>query len=199
MELITVAVGESKKEFPVYKSIICAKAPFFKAACKKEWSKKETRVVELPGVYESIFTQFLHWLYSGTVNLDVIDGFQEETNISYLGGLWALGDFLGMPDFGNQLLDCAIEEIRERPHLMPPNATVKEAPSGSTIRRLLVDHVASHADGEYILKDDHDWSREFIAKVLAAKYNDDDRASLDPLQQEKCYYPDHPEGSPKCA
>lgn len=183
----------------VHKDIVCARSPLFEAACKKGWSEGQEGIVRLPEHTLNSFKLFAHWIYSDKIKLDLIPDPNENAEVAYFMDAWNLGDFLGATEFQNQVADSAIKIVRARPHIQPHPETMQKAPSGSPMFRLMVDQVAHFANGAYVEEFGSTWPIEFLLAVTKVLYNRNDRPNFNPLQQSKCYYHLHPEGTTKCA
>jgi hypothetical protein len=64
-------VGVDERQYTVHKDIICNKSPFFDAACKQEWQEGQG-IVPLQSIDEDIFRLYIHWVYSGTVDVEAV-------------------------------------------------------------------------------------------------------------------------------
>jgi hypothetical protein len=63
--IIFVLVGPEEKHFSLYKSKLCSKSKFFKAACSESWIKNKT--VRQPHVTVELFRHYCEWIYSETI------------------------------------------------------------------------------------------------------------------------------------
>jgi len=62
---ITVRVGPAGQivDFMVYKSVLCRKSAFFKAALESDFKEHETSIIELPEDKPETFDDYFAWLY----------------------------------------------------------------------------------------------------------------------------------------
>ena len=199
IETIKFLVGADEHAFLLHRDIVCAKSPFLEAACKKGWSEGSEGVVRLPKQRESAFKIFAHWIYSNTVDLEVIPERTSNSHVIHLVEAWILGDFLGCIGFCNDTMDSTIQEIRALPQVLLHHANMKDIPLNSNIGRLMVDHVAWCGTANYLQKYGSLWPKDFLLAVTKVFYNQSDRPNFEPTQQSKCYYHQHPEGTTKCA
>lgn len=63
-------VGENEVAFTVHKSTICAKSPFFKAACAKNEGEDNGNTVHLKEVSPYSFAIYAHWIYTNEIEDD---------------------------------------------------------------------------------------------------------------------------------
>lgn len=196
IDTIKVLVGPYEEAFSVHKDIVCAKSPFFETACKKEWSEGKEGIVRLEQHRPDAFKLFVHWIYSSTIDLEIIPE-RIAAEVAYLVEAWALSDFLGCPDFCNRLVDFLLGSALSRSSMPHPN-TVNKTPSGSIIRRLMVDLVAHRVSPGNFERAVPAWSQEVLVEVTKVFAHRFLRPNFDPRQQNKCYYHQHPEGTPKC-
>jgi BTB/POZ domain len=68
-EIITLKVGKGGQqiEFTVHKDVICEASPFFKAACKPENMKPDSRVIELPEDEPEVIQIMVYWIYHNEI------------------------------------------------------------------------------------------------------------------------------------
>lgn len=155
-------------------------------------------VVRLPEQTSDSFKLFAHWIYSNKIELDIIPDLAENADTAYLMDAWRLGDFIGATEFKNQVVDSAIRRIRARPHLQPHHDTMQKAPPGSPMFRLMADQLAFFASAAYLEKTGALWPKNFLLAVTRVLYDRNVRPYFNPLQQSKCYYHEHPKGTPTC-
>ncbi|KAF2151888.1 hypothetical protein K461DRAFT_294761 [Myriangium duriaei CBS 260.36] len=101
----TVLVGKHKTAFSVHTAIICRQSPFFKAALEGNWIESEQQTVKLPEDDPDTFSDFLKWLYSGTVDPPVAATSNEtRLDISPHINLYVLAEKLQTPDCKQKVL-----------------------------------------------------------------------------------------------
>lgn len=136
-------------EFVVHEDIVRIKSPFFEAACKKYWPEGKEGVVKLPEHPTHVFKLFAHWMYSNTIDIDIIDARAVGGRMACLADAWILGDFLGCFEFCNTVADSAIQGMGRHRCAMPHWESVKKVALDSPYGRLLVDHMAFHGSASY--------------------------------------------------
>lgn len=74
-DTIGVLAGEEEESLVVHKNMICAKSPYFEAACKESWRGADDAdgAIRLRYIELIIFKIYVHWVYSSRVDLAVID------------------------------------------------------------------------------------------------------------------------------
>lgn len=126
-EMITLVVGEGKKETPftIHKDILCKASPFFKAACKPEWMRAEDKVIKLPVDDPKVIQMMIYWIYHNEIcvvegDLDW-DDYSCEAALESAWGLFAklyvLGKKYQMPRLQVDAVDAilALHRIRSFP------------------------------------------------------------------------------------
>ncbi|KAK1049605.1 hypothetical protein LTR74_017250 [Friedmanniomyces endolithicus] len=71
---ITILAGIRETLFEVHKDIICRHSDFFVASCSEAWAEGKEGTVKLPTVESATVKLYIHWAYTGNINLDVLDG-----------------------------------------------------------------------------------------------------------------------------
>jgi hypothetical protein len=105
--------------FTVHESVICAIAPFFKAALRREWEEGKERMIKFPDTDAEVFETYVHWTYSGTVDAAAIsppsEAVVEPRLPSYLamGKLWIFADKVLDFELCNRLSDLILDKARE--------------------------------------------------------------------------------------
>lgn len=163
-EVFTVLVGKEETSFTLHKTAYCQSSSYFKGALSKGWKENEDGVVRLAHADSRDFRIYVDYVYGRGLNDEDIDtqffaaiDTQIAENdlilrykINRLCRLWVLGDYLGDPDFQNEVIDQLIDHTFEDPRDdelfdMCPK-TLKfvwdSTPSGSVLRQWAVDAVA---------------------------------------------------------
>jgi hypothetical protein len=106
--------------FSVHESVICAKAPFFKAALQHEWAEGQERKVTLTETEADVFEAYAHWAYSGIVDATAISKSTPSSDAKLklptylaLGKLWIFADKVLDFELCNRLSDSTLEKAQE--------------------------------------------------------------------------------------
>lgn len=191
-------VGEDEDRCIIHKSTACEKSPFFAAACSSRWIEGQEGIVRLPDHGPLSFDVFVHWMYSG--ELDIMKSRPDNTPpyIYYsFVRVWELANYLGCPSLCNLAASSLIQRISEHPRRYPVKNCFDAAPPGSKIRALLVDHVIWRPSVPYFDKSSGSWPPEVIHKLARITVAKEDRESYSPLGRDRCFYHVHKEGE-KC-
>lgn len=207
-EHFRVLVGPEKKAFMVHKDVIMQRLPFFKAAVAKRWSgSDEEKVIELPEDDAEIFGEYLHCVYQDTVTTKISEAGLPPSLVY----LYCLVDKLGDLKACNTVLDFLITASGDKealPSLTFVTLAFEHTPSGSQLRRLLVDfwlHETPRAtlDAEALESAPPAFLCQFMREYRKVKEEDqevDVRGTFShaPGQRGRCYYHVHDEGCPGC-
>ncbi|TKA62793.1 hypothetical protein B0A55_09411 [Friedmanniomyces simplex] len=69
---VTILAGAGETAFEVHKDIICQRSDFFVAACSKTWAEGTEGAIRLPTVEPDTVKLYIHWIYTGTMDLDIL-------------------------------------------------------------------------------------------------------------------------------
>lgn len=104
-DVVKVVVGSDKESesFAVHEDLLTRYSGFFKAACKKEWTKGQEKSVSLPAHDPQIFRKYLDLLYNPVASACEITTLVDNPILSdgkaliidTLCKLWVTADFLG--------------------------------------------------------------------------------------------------------
>ncbi|KAI1461524.1 putative Bromodomain testis-specific protein [Annulohypoxylon moriforme] len=146
---VVILVGNDEIPFGIQKDFLCAKSTFYRAhfAGKKDGEETENEkiehVVKLPQATPEVFGFVQNFLYTGRLFTDV------ETLPGYdvLISTWKLGHELGIDGLCDEALE-AMTECRRVTHHIPATPLLvqawKDAPEGSSIRKLLLNWAAEY-------------------------------------------------------
>lgn len=142
----------------VQKNVLCKNSAFFKAACSGSWQEAKDGVIKLQDYCETEFLTYLHWLYTGTVNVE--DDLESLTTVArtleeneevwrarlYLcSRCYVLGNFTRDTRFCNAVIDKLLELFKEYKAVPGPTYTKQSwsaIPANSGLARLLIDFAA---------------------------------------------------------
>ncbi|OTA69530.1 putative Bromodomain testis-specific protein [Hypoxylon sp. EC38] len=145
---VVILVGEEEVPFGIQKDFLCAKSSFY----RKHFSDKQEEevgqdklehVVKLPQASPEVFGLVQNFLYTGRLFADV------ETLPGYevLIATWKLGNELGIDGLCDEALEAMAECRRVTQHIPATPLLVqawKDAPEGSSIRKLLLNWAAEY-------------------------------------------------------
>ncbi|KAK6428990.1 hypothetical protein LTR95_014864 [Oleoguttula sp. CCFEE 5521] len=167
-DTVTVLVGAQQKPILVHEDRICKTSKVLKAACSKEWTTGEARVVRLPDEEPIIFSAYAHWTYTGTLLATSNDLKGPRSNEIVAGYL--LGDRLEDVQYRNYTTDRLITRSKEAEVYLKASAIVlvyNSTPQNSLLRRLLVDqYVACRAPN--LRYQAHGFPHDFVRDVAVA-------------------------------
>ncbi|KAK4609409.1 hypothetical protein CLAFUW4_14611 [Fulvia fulva] len=112
--IISVLVGEDEEEFKVHKTTHCDRSPYFKAACSTRWQEGREGVVRLPDHKLSTFAIYIHWSYTGELDVKLVGKGESGSPDSHeeLVRTWILAHYLGSLDLCNLVIDPDAAAVR---------------------------------------------------------------------------------------
>lgn len=202
-EVITVLIGKSEKKFIVHKATICSKSPFFAAACSGKWAEGQEGIVRLPGQQSRVFAMFLHWVYTQTIDMTIVN-IDLEKGPSYLAllQLWATAHYLQAFDLCNKVVDTMFMRHRQFPTFRPNEDTFQFACNNTTeesgARRLLLDLWVFGCSSEYFEQEGPRLPSEITLAIAKKMIAGEQKSDCNPVKKARCYYHNHSEGDAKC-
>lgn len=171
-EVVTVLVGESEQKCIVHEQLLCARSPFFAAAFEKEWKEGQERTIPLPDDTPEVLDLYFQWIYSGKIFTREAPS-KSDRGVGELHLLiesYTFGEKIQDRDYQDALLDsllaCTDTKDEKGERWFPTGELVRRAyektPTGSPLRRLLVDMHNHHGRSEWIKEDN---SVEFLADL----------------------------------
>ena len=164
-------VGKDEQPFTVHKRSICKKSPYFIAASSEAWQQEgEKDTVRLSGVDVDTFTLYIHWVYSGVVDVEVVETkgicrhdeltcpdnrCKSSFHSSLLTKLYIAGELLLDPALKISTMDALMPHIRNCVHIgqgpfswNTVDRVWKNTPPECALRRCIVDYFLTyHARG----------------------------------------------------
>ncbi|KAI0386059.1 putative Bromodomain testis-specific protein [Hypomontagnella monticulosa] len=145
---VVILVGEDETPFGIQKDYLCANSSFYRAyfAEKQAESAEQNKlehIVKLPQATVEVFGFLQNFLYTRSLFTDILSLPGYEVLIS----LWKLGNELGIDGLCDAALDGMAEIRRVTQHIPATPLLVqawKDAPEGSTIRKLLLNWAAEY-------------------------------------------------------
>ena len=200
----------------VHKRVICDASDFFRAACNGGWKESIAGEVRLPEQKPDAFMIFLHWLYTGHVELwegdeatitrsDKTDRKYNETSPAFARALesFVLGDLLRSVRFCNAVND-AWEKVCEEMTLLPDPFVIEEhwhrLPEKSTFSRMLADFWAIHSSERTFEEVADTLPASFIHHIAKAGIRYKDMGDEEKLAkiEDRCVYHEHASEEDKC-
>lgn len=208
-DIITVLVGPkaTAARFFVHSDLVSQHSDFFQACLKKGWKKAEERIVrlpDLPGNSATAFENFHSFLYTGKV-YSAIEGEVNRPNADgewgRLVGAWILGEVLLSGPFKDAVADAILHKVATGTTCPAGihTALYRRSPTGSPIRRLMVDLAAFYWLGDImkyrILESDLATVAPFFQSLSVALLSwkvTPGTAGNDPTDLERtCFYHEH--------
>lgn len=153
-------MGPEEKVFKVHKHILCAHSPFFDTAFKKDWAESRTGSMPLADDDAEIFELYQQWLYRNKVFSRSPPEQTGQSNTEYdtLIRAYIFGEKVQDGHFGDAIIDALIVSVNtpavDGELWFPTDATVTKAyegtPTGSPLRRLMVDLHVHHGSERWI-------------------------------------------------
>ncbi|EMC98134.1 hypothetical protein BAUCODRAFT_155354 [Baudoinia panamericana UAMH 10762] len=157
-DTITVYVGEDEQKFSVHEALICAKSPFFKAACGLNWQEGQQRVVRLCGRQAAPFLIYVCWVYTDKLDKVLMRKRVDANKVCKTGPpaehpcilayakTWVLANYLHDNVFANLIIDGLRGKFEARPEAMVVvNPTLdyiwEHTVPDSGLRQLCIDHL----------------------------------------------------------
>lgn len=193
----------------VHKKVICDASDFFRAACNGGWKESTAGKVKLPEQQSDAFMIFLHWLYTGEVELwegnEATTKGHNDTRPAFVRALesFILGDVMRSVRFCNAVND-AWEKICEEEKLLPDCFIIQEhwhrLPEDSTFSRYLADAWALHSTEEAFQEKADALPTSFIRHIAKAGIRNKDLNNEERLEKyiDTCRYHEHASEKDKC-
>ncbi|KAI1204912.1 putative Bromodomain testis-specific protein [Annulohypoxylon truncatum] len=145
---VVILVGEDEMPFGIQKDFLCAKSSFYRTQfADKQGEETENEqiehVIRLPQATPEVFGFVQNFLYTGKLFTEVASLPGYEVLIS----TWKLGHELGIDGLCDEALDAMTECRRVTQHIPATPLLVqawKDAPEGSSIRKLLLNWAAEY-------------------------------------------------------
>ncbi|KAI0132266.1 hypothetical protein BJ170DRAFT_592237 [Xylariales sp. AK1849] len=138
-----ILVGPDEIPFGIQKDFLCAKSTYYRAHFAGQNEQQLENVIKLPKTSPEVFGLAQNFLYTGRVfsNAETLPGYD------VLIATWKLGDELSIEGLCDEALE-AMAECRRITHHIPATPLLvqvwKDAPEGSTIRKLLLTWAAEY-------------------------------------------------------
>ncbi|EME38705.1 hypothetical protein DOTSEDRAFT_28923 [Dothistroma septosporum NZE10] len=201
-ETITILVGKAEDKFLVHKATICARSPYFAAACSMKWEQGQEGVVRLPNHSPKAFDMIVHWLYTDTLDLNIVElDWHAQPLYHVLVCIWRQAHHYQLFDLCNKTVDCMFARHRKFPDVRPSSNSLIDAcalVSESGARRPLVDVAVWTFDGPAFDQLGAQLPKEVLLAVTRKLMAGEQKQDSNPVRKPRCHYHNHSEGDTKC-
>ena len=206
LDMVQVKVGPDETVFTVPRSVLCNVSPFFDAGFSKSWKENEEKSMKLPESDPNIFSTFLHWAFTGQIELDVEESVPEDgmEDWTILFELYIMGDTFGSKRLKNQVMD-RLDAVSEATDVLPGYWDIRDVyanvPSNAKLIEWLIDQMVYEADGSFFEPEAVLSMPNLYAEILqryATRCRDGESMLLPEDRSKKCYYHEHDESTPEC-
>ena len=136
-DIVEVIVGPQKTVFKVHEGILTNAADFFARAFQGGFKESETKKLQLPSFLPDPFNRFMHYCYTGLI-ADIQERLKVKT--TDLTDLWIIGDFLGLPNLQNDVMNCLVDQRKDDATNAPwPGDIYKNTREDSPLRTFVLD------------------------------------------------------------
>lgn len=197
------------------KELLAKSSEFFHSACNQDWKEKKTKTIDLHDTPFEIFSIYLQWIYTG--ELVVSDEMAPATTDSDVSAhhafygvlykiaidLYIFADSMMDISLQNQVMDllqATLFSSEVSLGLEEAKQMVGETMAKCPLRRLLVDSVCAHAEGDWFEIFGNDLPVEIMVELLAAfaAIRKSNKAAVCPTKAPKCTYHVHDEYHAAC-
>lgn len=206
---MTVLVGEQPKSYTLHKCFATKSSEFFVKATNGRWKEGKDKSVPLPDCMPEIFDIYLHWLYTGSIVLNITEDDEDRgtSEINELMHLYVLGNFLLDRPFRNVIVDRTLEVNRlykKYPGSEAINIIWPETPADCQMQRLILRFWAIRRTPEKLAGSTEKTPQDFTSCLLKElgiirDLGDSGREAQVPSFIRRCDYHEHDEGTPRCA
>lgn len=118
-KIVTIIVGEDKKEWKMPMSLLCFHSGYFQSALKGGFAEAKAKRVKLLDEKPATFEVVVNWLYTHDVGVRVQDDSWEEhcATIGKLLDTWILAEYLQMPRLQNTIIRLMSDQITKMPNI----------------------------------------------------------------------------------
>ena len=151
----------------MHKSWLCARSKFFKAACSERCGGS-SRAIKLPEISVRDFDLYFHWLYTSKIEGEGEEDVEQAQQI-YLS-MYILGDVLDDYELRNAAMEHLIESLPFTPQPNPDTVwdVYERTPTGSPLRKLLVDWRIGTGDHDEFARDVEVYPAEFVQELAVS-------------------------------
>ena len=154
--MVTLAVGPEEHPYIVHEQLLCEHAPFFRSATKEEWEEGKEHTIPLPDDDPEVVSLYLNGVYNGRISSQRSTAETGTDENCLLVKAYIFGEKIQDGRFKDAVIDAMIKSTRaldEEGHTwFPGSADVNRAydgtPTGSPLRRLIVDFGAINANDD---------------------------------------------------
>lgn len=192
---VTVLVGKDEKRFILHQDAVCAKSKFFQAMCSKPCLEGHEQIARLPETTVATFQAYCSWIYTGylqertcTEESEMSDKNDEQEALVELYLLGNTLDDIKLRDSAKSMLFYTIKCHETLPCESTVEMIWNSTPSGSLLRKMIVDAFVATADRDMFAEAIHKFPADFAREVAAAALKAASTSSWDCLADKLWQY-----------
>lgn len=150
----------------MHNALIFALSRFFKAACSRHCGSSESRVIRLLEISIDDFQLYADWVYLSTIGVEDGDDDADEVYCR----IYILGDVLDDYRLRNAAMERLIDGLAFSAQPSPDTVwdVYERTPTGSPLRKFLVDRWIGRGDHEKFASDVELYSVEFVQELAVS-------------------------------
>jgi hypothetical protein len=191
--IASINVGMEGTPFDVHVELLCDRSPFFNRVFGERYNKPLTEDYSLPDDDPNTFTEFVRWVYQGTI-------FQDQAFPSWiqLCRLWVLARKLEVPRLQNIVMTACKNKLSHEPGVMGRREikfVYNHTDMNNPLRRMVVDTWVGRMKEDQFESLKTDLPRPFLEDLCSGLFErvENSHEERDPLPQsdfDKRYYVD---------
>lgn len=190
----------------VHKMAICAKSPFFQAACSREWKEGQDRLIRLPEFEPDCFLVYIHRIYTSVLDMTLLpepSGTRFAPAYVNLAKVWMLANYLQDDEMCNGVTDRLLTKLDGHPKHFIVMETLEfvgtHTSPESGIRRLFKDVMVARArEGRVQELSVKGLPLEIMAEMAKKFARGERREGGGPSMANRCKYHVHVGGKESC-
>lgn len=205
-DVITDIVGADSDEtevcFTVHTEPIKQKSVFFEKACTTNFKEAEEKVVRLPETRPSVFEDYLHWIYTGTITAIENNPDNSLLQNRCLTRLYLAADKLDDILLRNAAIDSLLTlfscgQLKVNSSLF--SETYEGTTENSPLRRLLVDiYLSTSNTADWVQREAEHLPRQFLVDLVCGRMEKSNEKTPAPNKNDRCKYHEHSQRSSEC-
>lgn len=167
---VTFFIGKEEKKFIVHKAFVCHYSPPLDAAFKGNHIEGQTQTYRLEDVDAPVFSLFIQWVYSQSLDVAPEKCLDNAANTSQLAALWVLADRLIIPRLQNLVIDILNEvaHSRKQTPLWDIPYIYEKTSESSVLRRWIIDRCVRRLTKAGFLEGQESFTRQSFVDVTLA-------------------------------
>ncbi|KAK4950299.1 hypothetical protein LTR10_011280 [Elasticomyces elasticus] len=175
---VEIVAGTSETLFEVHEDILSRRSDFFKAACSSVWTKSKDGIIKLPTIEPGTTKLYIHWAYSGTIDLTVISSTEEADKripaqqhwfeTGQLFRLYVAADMFLDQLLKNKVMDALLRRVDGKTwyiHSSDVTYAWENTTSGSMLRRCILHWTAAKIDVRHFARFVEAYPSKFVADL----------------------------------